>query len=159
MHTTTRLMRSRSDRMLAGVAGGLAHYLNIDSTLVRIIFILIAVSGPVGLIYLLLWFIMPQEPNDAAGQVFVSTGATQRLRIDPMTSGPTEGEHEVPISNVGANREPAAASQGQGGRFIGAVLLGLGIFITLKLIWPGFASLIFPLALIGAGIWLMRREA
>jgi phage shock protein PspC (stress-responsive transcriptional regulator) len=58
-----RLVRSRSDRMLAGVAGGLAEHLNMDSTLIRLIFVVLTLAGGPGLlIYLILWLIMPEEP-------------------------------------------------------------------------------------------------
>jgi phage shock protein C len=58
-----RLVRSRSDHMLAGVAGGLAEHLNMDSTLIRLIFVVLTLAGGPGLlIYLILWLIMPEEP-------------------------------------------------------------------------------------------------
>lgn len=58
-----RLMRSRDDRMLAGVAGGLAEHLNMDTTLIRLIFVVLTLAGGPGLlIYLILWLIMPDEP-------------------------------------------------------------------------------------------------
>ncbi len=57
-----RLYRRRDDRMLGGVAAGLADYLNVDATLVRVIFLLAALTDGVGvLIYLALWLIMPEE--------------------------------------------------------------------------------------------------
>lgn len=62
--TTKRLYRSRNDRMVAGVCGGLAHYFGIDPTLVRLAFavlLLIGVGSPV-LAYLVLWLIIPEEP-------------------------------------------------------------------------------------------------
>ena len=65
--TTRRLYRSRSNRMLAGVCGGLATYLGIDPTIVRLIFVLMGLPGgvPGTLIYVLLWILMPQEPTGA----------------------------------------------------------------------------------------------
>lgn len=58
-----RLYRSRSDRMLAGVAGGIAKYFNVDPTLVRLLFVLFALAGGPGLlVYIILWIIMPIEP-------------------------------------------------------------------------------------------------
>ena len=58
-----RLMRSRNDRMLAGVAGGLAEHLNMDPTLIRLIFVVLTLAGGPGLlIYLILWIVMPEEP-------------------------------------------------------------------------------------------------
>ncbi len=56
-----RLMRSMDDRMIAGVAGGLADYLDVDVTLVRLAFVILALAGGPGLlIYLVLWFVMPE---------------------------------------------------------------------------------------------------
>ncbi len=58
-----RLMRSMSDRMIAGVAGGLAEYLSVDVTLVRLAFVILALAGGPGLlIYLILWLVMPEKP-------------------------------------------------------------------------------------------------
>jgi phage shock protein C len=161
MQTTPRLTRSRGDRMVAGVAAGVARYLNIDPTVVRLIFVLLTLSGPGAFIYLVLWVVMPQDApaaGGAPGQVFVSTGETVRLRLDPQG----EPEQEVPINNVGgAQGAPGTTggTAGQGGKTLGYLLLGLGVFITLQMIWPGFAGLLFPAALVAAGVWLLRRGA
>jgi phage shock protein C len=58
-----RLARSRTDKKLLGVCGGLANYLNLDSTLVRIAFVIgvIASGGPFFLAYIGLAFAMPKE--------------------------------------------------------------------------------------------------
>ena len=64
---TRRLYRSRTDRQLAGVCGGLAQYFNIDATLIRVLFVVLALLGGPGLvIYLLMWILVPEEPADAA---------------------------------------------------------------------------------------------
>jgi phage shock protein C len=61
---TRRLMRSRNDRKLFGVCGGLAAYLNLDPTLVRVGVVLgSVVFGPLILIYFGLAFAMPKEPT------------------------------------------------------------------------------------------------
>ena len=63
MAQTRKLYRSRTDRKLAGVCGGLAQYFNIDPTLIRVLFVVLAVLGGSGLIiYLLMWLIVPNEP-------------------------------------------------------------------------------------------------
>ena len=60
MEEPRKLYRSRSQRMIAGVCGGLADYLNIDATLVRVLFLLLAVFGGTGLvIYIVMWVIVP----------------------------------------------------------------------------------------------------
>jgi phage shock protein C len=59
-----KLQRSRTDRMIAGVCGGLGQYLGVDSTIVRIVAVVLALSpGPGLLIYILLAVIMPEEPE------------------------------------------------------------------------------------------------
>ena len=60
------LRRSTEDRMLAGVAGGLARYLDVDATLVRIAFVVLTVVGGAGVpLYLAAWLLIPE---DGAGQ-------------------------------------------------------------------------------------------
>ena len=60
MEEPRKLYRSRSQRMIAGVCGGLADYFNVDATLVRVLFLLLAVFGGTGLvIYLVMWIIVP----------------------------------------------------------------------------------------------------
>ena len=63
METTHKLYRSKSNRKLAGVCGGLGEYLGADPTIVRVLFIVLAVFGGAGLIiYLAMWLIVPQQP-------------------------------------------------------------------------------------------------
>ncbi len=63
MDRTRKLYRSRTDRMMAGVCGGLAQYFNTDATLIRVLFVLLTVLGGAGpLIYLAMWIIVPSEP-------------------------------------------------------------------------------------------------
>ena len=60
-----KLYRSRQSKYLAGVCGGLAEYLNVDPTVIRVIFVILLFPGGLpGLIpYLLLWAIVPLEPE------------------------------------------------------------------------------------------------
>jgi phage shock protein C len=60
-----KLMRSRSDRKIGGVCAGLAHYLDLDVSLVRILWFFITLACGIfpGLIaYILAWIIIPEEP-------------------------------------------------------------------------------------------------
>ncbi len=57
-----RLYRSETDRIIAGVAGGLGEYFNLDPTLFRLGFVLITLAGGSGiLLYLIMWLILPTE--------------------------------------------------------------------------------------------------
>ncbi|WP_158755274.1 PspC domain-containing protein [Dyella sp. S184] len=58
-----RLYRSRNDRKLAGVCGGIAEYYGWDPTLVRVAWIVLTLLGGSGiLIYLIMWLVMPEAP-------------------------------------------------------------------------------------------------
>lgn len=59
------LRRSSRNRMIAGVCGGLAEWLDWDPTVVRLVYVLasiLSVAFPGLLIYLLLWLLMPKAP-------------------------------------------------------------------------------------------------
>lgn len=58
-----RLTRSTDDRMLAGVAGGLARYLNVDATLVRVVIaaLTIVTSGAMVAVYAAAWLLIPAD--------------------------------------------------------------------------------------------------
>ena len=58
-----RLYRDKSNEMIAGVCSGIAEYLDVDATIIRLVFVLFAFLGGGGLwIYLVLWIIMPEKP-------------------------------------------------------------------------------------------------
>lgn len=80
--TTNRLTRSATDRMIGGVCGGLARYFGIDSTIVRLIFVLAVLSGLSPLIYIVLWIIMPKEEVTFPPPAQDPTG---EWRYDPYT--------------------------------------------------------------------------
>jgi len=63
MQATKRLYRSRREKMIAGVCGGIAEYLNIDPSIVRLIWVLLTLLGGSGiLLYVVAWFIIPLNP-------------------------------------------------------------------------------------------------
>jgi phage shock protein C len=58
-----RLYRSRNERMISGVCGGLGEYLHTDPTLIRLLFVLFALAGGPGIVaYLVLLIVVPLEP-------------------------------------------------------------------------------------------------
>jgi phage shock protein C len=87
-----RLYRSQTNKVIAGVCGGLGEYLNIDTTVIRLSWILLTFLGGSGvLVYIIAYFIMPQRPEEPGtvissiqsdftaarifGLIFVATGA------------------------------------------------------------------------------------
>lgn len=66
---TKRLYRSRDERMIAGVCGGIGDYFKADPTVIRVIFVILAILGfGVGglVLYLAMWLIVPEEPLQGA---------------------------------------------------------------------------------------------
>lgn len=62
--TERRLSRSRSDRVLAGVMGGIARRFGWNSTVTRVLFVIISIASaafPGILVYLILWLLIPEE--------------------------------------------------------------------------------------------------
>ena len=104
----SRLERSQTNRMVAGVCGGIGEYLQIDATLVRAFFVLMAIAGGIGiLLYIVLLLIMPLPgraapigPGGAPGAVG-DPSATTSLdpSADPVALAPVD--HERRRSAVG----------------------------------------------------------
>lgn len=65
MVVNRRLYRSRNDRMIAGVCGGLAEYTRLDPAIWRVIFVILLLPGglPGFIPYVLLWIIVPEQPK------------------------------------------------------------------------------------------------
>jgi len=60
---TRRLYRSKKERIIAGVCGGLAEYFNTDPNLVRLVWVLLVLAGGAGIIlYLAAWLLVPEKP-------------------------------------------------------------------------------------------------
>jgi len=59
-----KLYKSRTDVKIDGVCAGVANYLNVDPTVIRLIWLLVALAGGSGvLLYLICMFIIPREPD------------------------------------------------------------------------------------------------
>lgn len=127
-----KLYRSRRDKMLGGVAGGLGRYFEIDPVLVRIIFIAATFLSGVGVVsYILLWIIVPFEPV---------------VR--------TAGEPEVTLQGEAEVIEPETTKKG--GSIIGVVLIAVGFMFLAHNMFPFFDfDEIWPLILIAVGIGLL----
>ena len=133
-----RLYRSRSDRMLFGVAGGLARYLNIDSSIVRIVWVLLVFAAGTGiLLYVVAAFLVPEEPAGYVAGFASSPGATgEGPAID---RSPTERR-----------------DTGSGAILIGVILLLVGGWLLLERFLPALEGrVVWPAILIIVGLLLV----
>jgi phage shock protein PspC (stress-responsive transcriptional regulator) len=83
-----RLYRSRKDRMIAGVAGGLAEYFDVDPTIIRLVWALLLIPGglPGLLPYIVCWIIIPEEPLAAGSQPQLTAATRPAETPAPGTS-------------------------------------------------------------------------
>ena len=147
-----KLYRSRKDRMVAGIAGGLANYFDIDPTLVRIIFIVTLFVGGGGfLAYIIMWIVVPEEP-------FViynpgdSTGNAQAGQ--PAEGQPSEGQP------AGPNPQTVyEAHRNKNRSFAGTIIIIIGALFLLDNFIPRFDFGDFwPLILIAVGVGLLMSS-
>jgi phage shock protein C len=64
MKTQKRLARSKTDRVIGGVCGGLGKYFNLEPWIFRIVFLILLFNGSGFLIYLILWIVIPEEGEE-----------------------------------------------------------------------------------------------
>ena len=59
-----KLKRSKKERMIAGICGGLAEYFEVDPTVVRVVYVLVSILSiafPGILVYIILWIVIPEK--------------------------------------------------------------------------------------------------
>jgi len=75
-----QLMRSESDRRIAGVCGGIGHYFGIDPVLVRVAFVVAALMGFGLLLYVVLWIVLPRGESTGHSRTWYG-GGSSAIRI------------------------------------------------------------------------------
>lgn len=137
-----KLYRSRKDKMLGGVAGGVAEYFDIDPTIVRIIFVVTLFLGGGGfLAYIIMWIVVPEEPFVI---VPPDTSAGQN------TTGETAGPDPKVVYEYHRKKR---------GSIGGMVLIIIGVLFLLDNFFPRFdIGDYWPLILIAIGAGLLTRS-
>lgn len=80
MEQPRRLYRSEEDRMLAGICGGLAEYLDIDPTVIRVLFVVAGMLGGGVFLYLAMWLIVPTRSKVGADPREIAEDAVREAR-------------------------------------------------------------------------------
>jgi len=145
-----RLYRCRENRVLAGVASGVAEFFDLDPTLVRVLWFISILFGGIGLIvYIGMAIIVPIEPLSIDGTAGGEHGATS----GEGTVLAAEGHHHAPHGD------------GRGTMFVGLVLIlfgGLALIDTLLPSWVDAGRYLVPAFVVGLGVLLVanavRRE-
>ena len=150
-----KLYRSTTDKMLGGVAGGLAEYFDIDSTLVRVLFIVVIFLGGGGIIaYIILWIVVPQKPYEIP--------KFNQGKNEPEDPGKNEfhsseaGSDSVNINSAGGATFETKTNIRQ--TWIAIVLIVIGGLLLLDNIFPRFNfDHYWPVILIAIGVGLLLK--
>jgi len=131
---TKRLYRSRTEKMIAGVAGGFAQYLDIDPVFIRLAFVcLIFFHGAGIIIYFVSALIIPKEEIEG------TEPTVEEKQINEQERKAKKIERKV-------NRD----------KYIGAILIIFGLlFLADNLFIDVNFENVFPLGLIGIGAWMV----
>ncbi|HET7828500.1 MAG TPA: PspC domain-containing protein [Candidatus Limnocylindrales bacterium] len=178
---TRRLFRSRTDRAITGIAGGMAEYLEVDPTVVRILWVLAAIftGGLAILLYIVLAFVIPVNPYQGgpipAGAAYAAGpasgwGAPAAAAGQPGTAYATGTGYAgsaatggVPAWGAGWNAEyersraARAERPGRAGVIIGTVLIVFGAIALADIVLPGWISgaLVVPGLFVALGVGLV----
>ena len=156
-----RLFRSRSEKIWAGVCGGLANYFDIDPVIVRLLVALsFFISGGITFIlYLVCIFIIPKESyyplNNQWQQGRVPNIPDPEHHEEPIRpSAMSDGQNEI---NEQPFTEPAPQVENRNTKkTFGIILVIFGGILLLRNVFPFFENVsIFPLMLILIGVWMI----
>jgi phage shock protein PspC (stress-responsive transcriptional regulator) len=146
-----RLTRSESDKMAAGVCGGIAAYLNVDPILVRFAFFILIFASGIGFpLYLILMILMPAENKDQAGSHPPLTDLEKNINLLNDSSPPAEN-----LQSLKTGRNP------QGPIIFATLLILLGFYLLAQNVgFLGFLNLGWfgPLLIIGIGLFVIFRR-
>jgi phage shock protein PspC (stress-responsive transcriptional regulator) len=156
-----RLYRSRRDSILGGVAGGVADYFDMDPSIVRIAWAILAlVTGGIFLVlYIVMWIVVPEGPSAAT----VAQAATTEPAGPPSEPGTDVAPTDASAPAAGASAPTWEAQEqrlrrgGSGGAVIfGVILIGLGVWFLIDQYVPAINSdLLWPVALVVLGVVLL----
>jgi phage shock protein PspC (stress-responsive transcriptional regulator) len=127
-----KLYRSRKDKVIAGVCGGIADYFNIDPVWIRLAAVLLVLADGVGIIfYILAWILVPQNPNQKDTK---NTSAEEV--VEKIKTGKVQKRNSTPV--------------------LGIIILIIGIGLLMKNIFSWFKfSYVWPAGVIILGLYLL----
>ena len=138
-----KLYRSRKEKMIGGVAGGLGDYFEIDPTLVRILFVVATILGGSGVLaYIILWIVIPEE------------------QLNASPSAPPDSSDQKPGENQNANQHSRYQNENPKRNLGGIILIAIGILFLGHNFIPSFHFEDFwPFILIIIGISLLLKSS
>ncbi len=141
MSEQRKLYRSESEKLIAGVCGGLAEYFGVDPLLVRFIFVVLALNGLGVVLYLVMWVVIPTRsmPEMVSEEIMRHNVNEMRERVRQITRSFRESS--------------------QGSMIIGLALVALGVLFIARELLPAIPSgIVWPVVLILIGAFMLLRR-
>ena len=152
METTERLYRSTNNKVIGGVAGGLADYFDIDVVLARVVFVLLALFGGGGvLIYIVMWIVVPSQER-----YFNDTQKPDYNNASGSVDGDLDNSVEGESSNIVNTKKPKPSNTGL---IAGIILIFVGMLFLADRLMPWYNITDFwPLLLVGIGVLMIKPD-
>jgi len=146
-----RLYRSNRERILGGVSGGLAEYFDVDVTLIRLAWVLLAFTGGAGLpAYIIAWIIIPEGPRFRKRDLAAGGESDDDEMVEPHPDDGDGAAQAHPVENR-HDHDGGHRSDQSGYRLFGLILVVVGFALLVDKFLPWFRVL-WPALLIIAGI-------
>ena len=153
-----RLYRSRQDSVLGGVAGGVAEYLDVDPSIVRVIWAVLAIvtGGLFLVLYIVMWIVVPEG---SPPPIPAAANASPPAEGSSDAEAPAQPDASAPAASAPSwspDQAPAGRSGLGGAVIFGLILIGIGAWFLVDQYLPAFdRDLIWPIALIALGAALL----
>ena len=128
-----RLYRSREDKVIAGVCGGIAEYFNTDPIWIRLAAVLLFFIQGIGLLlYVLAWVFVPENPNQRS---------SKKTQVEQV------------VADVSKSKKPRS-----GNMLTGLVLLAVGVIFLMNNLFGINCDIMWPVLLIALGVYMIARR-
>lgn len=151
-----RLYRSRSDRMIWGVCGGLAKYFDIDPVIIRLITVLLIFAGGVSILaYIVLAIVTPLESSQVTEPKDVIKENVEEMK---ETASQIGQEIRTAFARGEGRSEETSRTQHRSRNVLGTILIIIGILFLLasfNLLWWLRWTFLWPLIIVAIGVLII----
>jgi phage shock protein PspC (stress-responsive transcriptional regulator) len=151
-----KLYRSTTDKMLGGVAGGLAEYFDIDPTIVRVLFVVLTLVGGGGILaYIILWIVVPEKPYQIPN---MQSGDSDEENQNKNNFNSVSNEEDSPSGNFQMNAAALSTEKATKSIWLAVILIAIGGLLLADNFFPRFDfSDYWPAILIAIGVSLLLK--
>jgi len=142
-----RLYRSKEDKVIGGVCGGIADYFTVDPVWVRLIAILLLILDGIGFIaYIILWILVPENPKQKSTKKTLAEEKVELVKEKVKNHSKESSSKEV-------------IKEKNGHSFMGIILIIIGTLYLIKNVFGWFdAEVFWGILIISLGLLLLMRK-